>query len=79
MATSMLCPLLATAGACVSTLTMTMSRSTSDPAWCTRRLAIDGRLWIPAQKDNFALLVLTAGTGSVLVPGTAIHGDLSFD
>ena len=38
------------------------------------KVGADGRFSLPAQRDNFALLALTA-TGSALVPQSALHGD----
>jgi len=38
------------------------------------KVGADGRFTLPPQRDNFALLALTA-TGSVLVPKSALHGD----
>jgi peroxiredoxin/protocatechuate 3,4-dioxygenase beta subunit len=38
------------------------------------KVGADGRFSLPAERGNFALLVLT-DTGSVLVPRSALHGD----
>jgi peroxiredoxin/protocatechuate 3,4-dioxygenase beta subunit len=38
------------------------------------KVSADGRFSLPAQRDNFALLALTA-SGSVLVPRSELHGD----